>query len=107
GNLLCRAAPARADRVPRRESLEAVAVVRAGTVEGILRTVVRDAHVPELGVEEAVHQPAVGHSAPADAGADGDVAERLEAGRGAPAVLTESGGVDVGVEPERKFECGA
>src|SRR5205085_10382784 len=104
GELLGRPAPAGPERVPGRESLEAVAVERADTVERVTRPIVRDPHVPELRMEQAVHRLPVDHPAPTDAGADRDVAEGLEAGRGTPAMLAECGGVDVRVEGERDVE---
>jgi hypothetical protein len=89
---------------PPDEPLEAVAVKRTDAVERIGGAVVRDPHVPELGMDQAVHQLAVHHAPAADPGADGDVAERLEPGACAPAVLAERGCVDIGVEGERHAE---
>ena len=61
----------------------------------------RDADVAEFGMSETVEELAAGHAAAADAGADRDVAERVDVLGGSPAVLAESGGVDVRVESDR------
>src|SRR5207253_2459963 len=53
---------------------------------------------------DELKEPGLIHDAAADSGTDGDVAERLEAGGGAPAVLAERCGVDVRVERDRNAE---
>lgn len=65
-DLLRRTTPARADGVARGEPFEAVAVVGTRAAERVPGAIVRDPHVPELGVEEPVHQISVRHPAPAD-----------------------------------------
>ena len=104
GQLLPRPAPALAQRGPRGEALEAVAVERAGAGEGIALAVVRDQHVADLGMEQAVDRPPVDEDPAADPGADGDVDEGVEPLGGAVAPLAHRGGVDVGVEGDRDAE---
>src|SRR5437016_4243828 len=55
----------------------------------------------EFGMSETVQELAADHAAAADAGADRDVTERVDVLGGSPAVLAESGGVDVRVESDR------
>jgi len=56
-----------------------------------------DSDVAHLRMQQAVHQPAVDHSSSADAGADGQVNECVEAAGRAPPMFSEGGSVDVGV----------
>src|SRR5215470_9937947 len=57
-------------------------------------------------MEQAVHDLPADDRAAADAGPDGDVAERVEPDRCAPAMLAQSGGVDVRVEDDRHAQLG-
>ena len=98
--LLGRLQPPRLHRRTAGQPFEAVAVERARARERIRLEIVRDAHVPHLRVDEPVHQPAVHHAATADPRADGQVNERVESLRRAPAPLTERRGVDVGVDAD-------
>ncbi len=91
-------APALPERAARGEALEAVAVIRARALKRVSRLIVRDSHMPELGMKEPMQQTPVRHAAAADARPDGDVAERVEADRSAPALLAKGRGVHVGVE---------
>ena len=92
---------------PGREALPAVAVVRADARERVGVAVVGIAQVAELRMDEAVQELAADHPAAADPGADREVAEGVEPLGGAPAVLAERGGVDVGVERDRHAEPAA
>ena len=85
----------------RREAFPAVAVVGADARKRVGVAVVRDAHVAELGVDEAVHERSADHRAAADPRPDRDVTEGVESPGGAPALLAERGRVDVGVEGDR------
>ena len=98
--LLARHAPARRDRRPRREALEAVAVVGAGARRSRRRRS-GDAQVAELRMGEPVDEPAAGDHAGADPGADRDVGERVEPLRRAEAVLADRRRVHVRVERDR------
>src|SRR5262249_51425882 len=75
---------------------------RAG--EWIEVVVVRNAHVAELGMEEAMDRAAAHQPAAADPGADRDVAEHLEPFCSAPAMLTQRGCVDICVECDRRLD---
>ena len=79
------------------QKLGAHAVLHDG-VEGVAFAVVRDAHVPELRMQEAVQEPAVRHPPGPDPRADGDIGEGVETDRSSPAVLAERRRVDVGVD---------
>jgi hypothetical protein len=77
---------------------------RARAGKGIAFGVVRDEHVPDLRMHEPVHELVARHHSAADPRADRDVTKGVEAGRRAPALLTERGSVDVGVEDDRYVE---
>ena len=98
------AAPAREESGPARQSLQAVAVERAGARKGIGGGVAGKAQVTHLGMDEAVHQPAAHESASPDPGADGQVDEGVQPLRRAPAPLAEGGRVHVRVERHRESQ---
>ena len=79
-------------------------MVWARAVEWVGRAVVRDADVSHFGVARAVERAAFDDCAPADAGADGDVDQAVNGACGAPAVFSEGGSVDVGVEHDRQLQ---
>ena len=79
-------------------------MIRAGPWERISDAIVRDPHVSELGMEQAVDEPTVHDHTAADAGTDGDVTEAVETDGSSPALLAEGGGVDVCVEGDRNVE---
>ena len=66
--------------------------------------IVRNAHVPHLGMNEAVHQATVHHAATADARANRQVEKRVQRLSRAPAPLGQRRGVDVRVEADRHVE---
>ena len=66
----------------------------------------RDPQVPGFGMAETVHRFARDQRADADTRADGDVDNIVEALPRAPAPLTHSGGVDVGVDRHGNGESG-
>ena len=80
-------------------------MVRAAPGERIGVDVVGDAEVAELRMQEPVDERAVDHRAAADARTDGDVTEGVDVLRGAPPVLSERGGVHVGVEGDGHAEA--
>ena len=100
GQLSGGASPARLDRETRRQPFPAIAVVGTDALEWIGLAVVRDPHVPELGVHEPVEKLPARHPSAADPGADGDVAEGVEPLGGTPEVLAEGRRVHVGVEDD-------
>ena len=71
---------------------------------GSARPVVRHPHVPHLGVHQPAQRPPADQPAAADAGADGDVDDRVEPLRRAPAPFAQRGGVHVGVDRHRHAE---
>ena len=77
---------------------------RARPGERVGRAVVRDAHVPHLRMDQAVHHPSVHEPTAADPGAHGEIDEVVEPLRRAPSALAQGGGVDVGVEAHRDAE---
>ena len=101
-----RHAGARFDGRPRREPFDAVAVERADAGKRVAG-LARHADVPELGVIHAEHRAAAHDGADADAGADRDVCEIVEAHGRAPAPFGERGAVDVGVEAHGHAEAPA
>ena len=94
-------APARLDGRPACQALPAVAMVGAPARIGILVQVVRHAHVPHLGVHQAVNQLAVDHAAAADPRTYRQVDKRVEPLGGAPAMLAQGRAVYVRVEADR------
>ena len=93
-----RTPPALLDGRPGRQPFEAVAMERAPAWIGIARRVPRHGHVPHFRVHQPVQQPAPGHPAAADARADGQVYEGVQAPGRPPAVLAQGRAVHVGVE---------
>ena len=93
-----------AESLARRQPFEAVAVVGTATCERIAVAIVRDAHVPELGMQEAVRHLTADDHAAADPGSDRDVAERVESLRGAEAPFAERCCADVGLDRDRHTE---
>jgi hypothetical protein len=71
----------------------------------VIAGLVRHAEVTHLGVAQPMDDPALDHGSRADAGADGQVYERIQTTGGPPAALAQCGGVDVGVEPHGHAKC--
>src|SRR5437763_11306769 len=90
--------PSLPERGARGEALPAVAVRGAGAGERITIIVVRDPHVPGLGMDQPVHGAAVEHQAGPDPGANRQVAQTREARLRSPTMLANGGRVHVGVE---------
>jgi len=70
----------------------------------IAMAVMGNGNVAHFRVEEAVQQTAIHHASPADAGADGQVDERVEPPGRSPALLTEGRGIDISVEAHGHVE---
>ncbi len=100
GEVLTANAPASLHGMAGGETFEAIAMGETVAGEGIVREVVGDADVAHFGMGESVEELTVHHGSAADAGADGEVQEGIDAARSSPDVFAESGCVDVGIEED-------
>ena len=107
GQVFGRFPPARLHRRAAGETFQAVAVKRADAGEWIGREIVGQADVAHLGVHETVRQLSVEQPAAADSRSNRQVDEGVQPAAGAPALLGQRRGVDVGIEADRHAKRGA
>ncbi len=107
GQVFGRLPPARLHRRAAGETFQAVAVKRADAGEWIGPEIVGHADVPHLGVHETMRQLSVEQPAAADSRSNRQIDEGVEPAAGAPALLGQRRGVDVGIEADRHAKRGA
>ena len=101
-------APAHGERCAADVAFDAAFVKRA-VADGLNGLAVRGRRhheVTDLRVQQSVQQLAVNEHATADAGADGDVNERIDALSRAPEILAEHGGIHIRVKSDRDVVAG-